>query len=73
VEILAIPVLGVIPNDPLVLHCSNLGLPVILEPKSKAGQAYKDAVARLLGEDVPLRFTKPERRGLLDWFMRRSA
>ncbi len=73
VEILAIPVLGVIPNDPMVLHCSNLGLPVILEPKSKAGQAYKDAVARLLGEDVPLRFTKPERRGLLDWFMRRSA
>lgn len=73
VEILAIPVLGVIPNDPMVLHCSNLGLPVILEPKSKAGQAYRDAVARLLGEDVPLRFTRPERRGILDWFMRRSA
>jgi len=73
VEILAIPVLGVIPNDPMVLHCSNLGMPVILEPRSKAGQAYRDAVARLLGEEVELRFTKPEKRGLLDWFVRRSA
>jgi len=73
VEILAIPVLGVIPNDPLVLQCSNIGMPVILEPKSRAGSAYADAVRRLLGEDVELRFTKPERRGLLDWFMRRSA
>ncbi len=73
VDILAIPVLGVIPNDPMVLHCSNLGLPVILERKSRAGEAYRDAVARLLGEQVEMRFVKPERRGLLDWLVRRSA
>ncbi len=73
VEILAIPVLGVIPNDPAVLQCSNLGVPVVLEPKSRAGEAYRDAVARLLGEDVPLRFTQPPKRGLLDLFLRRSA
>lgn len=73
VEILAIPVLGVIPNDPAVLQCSNLGLPVVLEPKSQAGEAYRDAVARLLGENVPLRFTQPPKRGLVDWLLRRSA
>lgn len=73
VEILAIPVLGVIPNDPAVLHCSNLGIPVVLEPKSKAGEAYKDAVARLVGEQVPMRFVQPPRRGLVDWLLRRSA
>lgn len=73
VEILAIPVLGVIPNDPAVLQCSNLGVPVVLEPKSQAGEAYRDAVARLLGENVPLRFIQPPKRGLVDWLLRRSA
>ncbi len=72
-EILAIQVLGVIPNDPLVLQCSNVGMPVILEPKSRAGQAYRDAVARLLGEQIELRFTQPQKRGLVDWLLRRSA
>jgi len=48
-------------------------MPVILEPKSKAGQAYKDAVGRLLGEQIELRFTQPQKRGLVDWLLRRSA
>ena len=29
---------------------------MIVDAESDAGQAYSDAVARLLGEDVPLRF-----------------
>lgn len=55
-EILAIPLLGVIPESPAVLRASNSGSPVILDAESDAGQAYTDAVARLLGEDVPFRF-----------------
>lgn len=73
VEILAIPVLGVIPQCPSVLQCSNTGVPVILDPGSKAGAAYKDAVARLLGDNVELRFVAPSKRGLMDWLLRRSA
>jgi septum site-determining protein MinD len=72
-EILAIPVLGVIPQCGSVLQASNLGMPVVLDDKSKAGQAYKDAAARLLGDDVELRYVNPEKRGLVDWLFRRSA
>src|SRR5206468_5080129 len=55
-EILAIPLLGVIPESPAVLRASNSGEPVILDEESDAGQAYKDAVSRFLGEEVPHRF-----------------
>ena len=72
-EILAVPLIGVIPESPSVLQASNLGMPVVLDDKSKAGEAYKDAVARLLGEDVELRYVTPQKRGLVDWLLRRSA
>ncbi|MBX6375375.1 MAG: septum site-determining protein MinD [Acetobacteraceae bacterium] len=64
-EILAIPLLGVVPESESVLRASNTGTPVILDNESNAGQAYKDAVGRFLGEDVPHRFLEPERKGLL--------
>lgn len=63
-EILAIPLLGVIPESQTVLRASNTGTPVILDEKSDAGQAYTDAVSRLLGEEKPHRFLKPEKKGL---------
>ncbi len=62
-EILAIPLLGVIPESPAVLHASNAGAPVILDEASDAGQAYLDAVARFLGEDRAHRFLTVKRRG----------
>ncbi|TVQ99029.1 MAG: septum site-determining protein MinD [Desulfovibrionales bacterium] len=62
-EILAIPLLGVIPESKAVLTASNSGEPVILDEVSDAGQAYDDAVSRLLGEDVPQRFIKPVKKG----------
>lgn len=55
-EILSIPLLGVIPESQAVLRASNSGVPVILDDKSDAGQAYSDVVARYLGEQVPHRF-----------------
>ncbi len=63
-EILALPLLGVIPESQTVLSASNEGIPVILDEKSDAGRAYRDAVARYLGEDIPHRFIRPERKGL---------
>ena len=64
-DILAVPLLGVIPESQAVLKASNSGTPVILDEQSDAGQAYGDAIARLLGEDRPLRFTKMQKQGLL--------
>ena len=62
-EILAIPLLGVIPESKSVLAASNSGEPVILDDASDAGQAYDDAVSRLLGEDLPHRFLTPAKKG----------
>jgi septum site-determining protein MinD len=62
-EILGIPVLGVIPESQQVLAASNSGVPVIHDAESRAGQAYADAVARLLGEDVPMRFIDAPKKG----------
>ncbi len=64
-ELLALPLLGVIPESESVLRASNLGMPVILDESSKAGQAYGDAVARYLGEQLEFRFVVPEKRGFL--------
>ena len=72
-EILAIPLLGVIPQDDSVLQASNVGMPVVLDERSKAGQAYTDAVKRLAGEQIEMRFTAPAKRGLVQWLFRRTA
>ena len=64
-EILAIPLLGVIPESQAVLKSSNAGVPVILDQISDAGQAYMDAVERLLGNAVDYRFLTNEKKGLL--------
>ena len=63
-EILGLEVLGVIPESPVVLQASNQGVPVILDDGSEAGQAYEDAVGRLLGDARPLRFTQVEKKGI---------
>ncbi len=62
-EVLGIKTIGVIPESPDVLDASNKGEPVILAGESYAGQAYDDAVARLLGEERPMRFTQAEKKG----------
>ena len=62
-EILGLKVVGVVPESPEVLQSSNSGNPVILDEESQAGQAYTDAVARILGEDRPMRFTTVEKKG----------
>ena len=63
-EILALDLIGVIPESPAVLNSSNAGVPVILDRESTAGQAYSDMVSRYLGEDLPHRFLTAEKKGL---------
>jgi septum site-determining protein MinD len=62
-EILGLDVIGVVPESPDVLAASNSGVPVILNDESDASLAYDDAVARLLGETLPLRFLEEPKRG----------
>ena len=64
-EILRIPLAGVIPEDQSVLRASNQGEPVILDTDSDAGKAYADTVDRLLGEERPFRFIEEEKKGFL--------
>ena len=52
-EILSIPLLGIIPESEEVLKASNIGSPVTLNnPASAAARAYFDAAKRLKGESV---------------------
>jgi septum site-determining protein MinD len=71
-EILSIPLLGIIPESPTVLKASNTGTPVILDEASVAGKAYGDAVARLMGEQTEIRMFQ-ERRSFFQRFLRRTA
>lgn len=64
-EILAIDLLGLIPESEAVLRASNQGVPVTHDSSSDAGMAYADTVSRMLGEEVPLRFHDVQKRGLL--------
>jgi septum site-determining protein MinD len=64
-EILAIPLMGVIPESKSVLKASNTGTPVVLDETSDAGMAYQDAIARFLGEERVMRFINHDRKGLL--------
>ncbi|GAA3911373.1 septum site-determining protein MinD [Halomonas cibimaris] len=64
-EILAIDLLGLIPESEAVLRASNQGVPVTHDEASDAGQAYADTVSRLIGEDIPLRFHQAQKKGLL--------
>ncbi|MDO5687231.1 MAG: septum site-determining protein MinD [Neisseria sp.] len=64
-DILRIPLVGVIPESGDVLQASNNGMPVILQEASPVAEAYQDVVARLLGENRPMRFLEVEKKGIL--------
>ena len=68
-EILAIPLLGVIPESEAVLKASNQGIPVVLDPEDNAGHAYQDAVARLLGEEREHRFLEVQKKSFFKRLM----
>lgn len=53
VELLAIELVGLVPEDEAVIVSTNRGLPVALNEQSRAGQAFHNIAHRLMGEDVP--------------------
>ena len=52
-EILAIDIIGVVPDDESIVVSANKGEPAVLDEKSIAGQAYRDIARRIIGEEVP--------------------
>jgi len=52
-ELLAIDLIGIIPEDEQVIISTNRGQPIALDPKSKAGKAFHNIARRLKGEKVP--------------------
>lgn len=73
-EILSLPLLGIIPESQEVLRASNLGTPVVLsDPASSPARAYTEAARRLEGEDLDI-VIPVEKRGLFTkLFGRRAA
>jgi septum site-determining protein MinD len=73
-EILAIPLLGIVVESPDVLTASNVGSPVPLHnPSSAAARAYVDAARRLLGEEVTVNAETPRRQGFMSRLFGRKA
>ena len=52
-DVLAIPLIGIIPEDEGIIVSTNRGSPVALDEKSRAGQAFRNIARRLQGENVP--------------------
>lgn len=73
-EILSIPLLGIIPESEEVLRASNMGVPITLNnPASAPARAYADAAKRLRGEAVTMAVPSERRRFISKLFGRRAA
>ncbi|KNY27085.1 septum site-determining protein MinD [Pseudobacteroides cellulosolvens] len=54
VDILAIDIIGVVPDDEKIVVSTNRGEPAVNDSKSLAGEAYRNVTRRILGEEIPL-------------------
>jgi septum site-determining protein MinD len=54
IDVLAIDLLGVVPEDERIIVSTNQGVPAVMENNSRAGQAFRNIAGRLLGQDIPL-------------------
>lgn len=54
IDILAIDLLGIVPDDESIVVSTNKGEPVVIDDKARAGQAYRNITKRIIGEEVEL-------------------
>jgi septum site-determining protein MinD len=59
IEILAIDLIGIVPEDPEILVSTNRGQPVALDGRSLAGKAFQNIAQRITGRDVPFVSLQP--------------
>ena len=52
-DLLAIRLIGIVPEDENVIVGTNRGIPIALDGKSRAGQAFRNIAQRMQGKDVP--------------------
>lgn len=53
IEILAIELVGIVPEDEAIIISTNKGVPAAMDGKTQAGQAFRNIARRIMGEDVP--------------------
>lgn len=53
-ELLAVKLIGIVPEDEKVLRSTNIGKPVVTHEKSIAGQAFRNIARRMMGDEIPL-------------------
>lgn len=71
-DILSIPLIGIIPESDEILKASNIGTPVTLSaPNSAPARAYVDAVKRLQGEKIDITIPT-DKKGFFDWLLKRN-
>ena len=68
-KILAIPLIGLIPEDEKIVSATNSGEPVIYNKSSSSAECYKRIVKRIMGEDVPFPELKAQ-NGIFGGFKR---
>ncbi len=54
IDILAIDLVGVVPDDEGIIVSTNRGEPIVNDESAKAGQAYRNITKRITGEHVPI-------------------
>lgn len=59
-EVLAINLIGIVPDDEAIIVTTNRGQPAAMDNHSAAGQAYRNIAARIMGQDVPLMVLKDD-------------
>ena len=63
-ELLAVNLIGIVPDDENVVTSTNRGIPIAIDGRSKAGQAFRNIAKRIRGEQIPF-LDLDERGGLL--------
>ncbi|PZE19975.1 septum site-determining protein MinD [Paenibacillus xerothermodurans] len=63
-SVLAIDLLGIVPDDEYVIKAANMGEPTVMNPNSRAAIAYRNIARRMLGDTVPL-MPMEEKPGML--------
>lgn len=54
IDILAIDLLGIVPDDEAIVISTNKGEPVVIDEKALSGKAYKNITRRIMGDEVEL-------------------
>ncbi|NLU48113.1 MAG: septum site-determining protein MinD, partial [Syntrophomonadaceae bacterium] len=67
IDILSVELLGVVPEDEMIIVSTNKGEPAVLDNNSRAGGAYRRIARRIMGEEVPL-FQGDEAGNLVERF-----